>query len=257
MTRTPTGRAGGITGHPPAPSAPKPAPEAALTAPGAGRGKVEPSAPARAVPAAVRGGGRDAPSRNATREGTAGPGALPPGPAQSSAPGISLPAPGAGRGKKTEPIHPPAPSRAAPAAVPPGGRGTKASAGAEQGRAPASTSPPDEGKSGGAEGGEPALRRRTPRAGSPTRIDPAGDGRLNAASPAARPLSGDDFRKAWKAAESAKNATARRGRARRPSASASPGVGRLRVAPPRRESFADAPPPEIRIRPPEPPPEAA
>jgi hypothetical protein len=75
--------------------------------------------------------------------------------------------------------------------------------------------------------------------------------------PAAAPLSGEDFRKAWKAAESAKNATARRRRGRRTNTAASPGVGRLRVAAPRTETFDVPPTPTITLRTPPEPPEAA
>lgn len=213
-----------------------------LTVPSAACGKVEPCpAPSRAVPAAVSsGGGRDDPSRNADREGNAGPVVGTAGPAQSSP---SEPAPpGSGGAGGTE-SPPPAPSRIAPVVRPPGGRGPHASPLVAEGRA------------GGDEGGGPALRRRTPGAGSPPVTSPAG-GRRSVTPPAAG-LSGQDFRKAWKAAESAKNAAARRARGRGTNTAASPGVGRLRVAAPRSETFDVPPPPTIVLRTPPEPPEAA
>jgi hypothetical protein len=223
-------RAGG-TSHPLAPPASRPAPEAA--SPGAACGQVEPCpAPARTVPAVDQAdGGQGNPSRSADREGTACPVVGATGQAQSSPREPSPPGSGGARG--TGPAHPPVSSRIT------------------------QTSPlVAEGRAGGDAGGGPAQSTRTTGAGSPPVTRPAGGGRVNAPPPAV-PLSGQDFRKAWKAAESAKNAAQRRGRARRPSADASPGVGRLRVAAPRSETFDAPPPPTITLRTPEPPDEAA
>lgn len=254
MTTSPRKRAGG-TGHPPALPASGPA-QGGCERPGAEGGRPVSWPAARVVPAAGGSAGRDDPSRVAEREGNnAGPAVGTVGPAQSPVPeGSPLPRRGVRDG-----ANPPASSRTAPAAAPEtGGRGTHAGVGAVQGHAPAQTSPSGtEGSPGRDEGGEPTPRRRTPGEGSPPAMSPAGGWRSTATPPAAAPLSGEDFRRAWKAAESAKNAAGRRGRARRPNASTSPGVGRLRVAAPRPEAFDAAPPPEIKIRPPEPPPEAA
>jgi len=233
MTASPRKHAGG-TGHPPALPAVDPAPRPDPSS-GAGRGQAVPTPAARA----------------------AGPGVGAPGPASTFPPEPPPPRGSGGTSGETEPSPPSAAPRTAPAAsTPVGGRGTSTSVGPEQGPGPAATSPPVQG-SGGAEGGEPARRRRTPGVGSPTDTSPAGDRRVNAASPAAVPLTGDDFRKAWKAAESAKNAAGRRRRGGKPRPVVSPGVGRLRVAAPRPEAFGDAPPPPLRLRTPEPPDTAA
>lgn len=244
-----------------------PAPESAprdSTPVGAARGQVEPrslQAPARSVPAAeLADGGPGSPSRNAVREGTAGPMAATIGPAQSPATGIP-PYPGAARGEKAAPVNLPAPSRAAPAASPPvGGRGTRSrgdslgrTAGAVEGRAPAQTAPPSEGSPAGAGGGIPVARRRAPGGGVPPAADPVGGRRSDTSPPAAGRLRGKDAMRAWQDALSDRNATARRGRGSRPDAASSPAVGRLRVAPPRPEAFDDEPPPPLRIRRPEPP----
>jgi hypothetical protein len=242
MTLTPRSRAG-ETGHPLASSAPEPSPEAAsLTVPDAACGRAVPTPAARTVPAAVSGGGQGNPSRREVREGIAGPVVGTIGPAQSSP---SEPVPlGFGGARGTE-SPPPAPSRPAPVVRPPGGRGPHTSTSVAEGRA------------GGDEGDGPPLRRRTPGVGSSPTPIPAGGRRSSAMPPAAGPLSGEDFRKAWKAAESAKNAAARRRRGHRTSTPASPGVGRLRVAAPRSEVFDAPPPPTIVLRTPPEPPEAA
>jgi len=232
MTRIPQEHAGG-TSHPLAPPAVDPAPEADPSS-GAGCGQAVPT-PAAPVAGPVA--------------GTTGP---------ASASPSEPPPPGSGGASgERGPRHLAAPPRNAPAVSPPvGGRGTSTSVGPEQGPGPAATSPPVQG-SGGAEGGEPALRRRTPGVGSPTDTSPAGDRRLNAASPAAPPLRDQAFRDAWKAARSEQAKDQRRRRGGKPRPVASPGVGRLRVAPPRPESFDAPPPPSIRIKHPPEPPEAA
>lgn len=224
---------------------PQPAPEAAcLRVPGAACGNVGPrSAPARAVPAAATDGVRGNPSRVAVRGGIAGSVVGTAGPVQSSS---SEPAPlgsGGDRGTESPPL---APSRIAPVVRPPGGRGPHTSPLVAEGRA------------GGDEGGGPARSTRTTGAGSPPVTDPGGGAMSKGALPPdSKPLSGEDFRKAWKAAESAKNAAARRRRGHRASAPASPGVGRLRVAAPRSGTVDTPPPPTIRVKPRTDPPEAA
>jgi hypothetical protein len=189
---------------------PQPAPEtASLTVPDAARGNVGPRpAPARAVPAAAQADGvRGNPSRNADREGNAGPAVGTVGPAQSSP---SEPAPlGSGGASGTE-SPPPAPSRIAPVVRPPGGRG------------PQSSPPVAEGRAGGDEGGGPALRRRTPGAGPSPVPSPAG-GRLSTSPPAVRGLRGRDALKAWQAAKSGQAKDARNNRGRYP---AKPAGGR-------------------------------
>jgi hypothetical protein len=241
------------------PHTPDPAPDAAsLSVSAAGRGQAVPTPAARAVPAAVsRGAGRDEPSRIALRGGGAGPAVGTAGPAATSPPESPTPGSGGARGK-TGPVHPPASPRSAPTAVPPfGSRGTPSRVGPGQGPGPASTSPPAaEGRARGDEGGGRESRVRTAGERPSPVTSPAG-GRLSSSPPAVRGLRGKDALRAWKAAESAKNATQRRGRARRPNTDASPGVGRLRVAAPRSETFDVPPPPTIRVKRPEPPDEAA
>lgn len=256
MTRTPKDRTeAGATSA--GLGAPVPAPPGSLSVACAEGGQAETTPAARATPVAATSLGGREPSRTAIRGGSACPVVGTAGQASTSPPEPPTRGSRGARGKEGPldlglPAARPRPSSR-------DGRGTSASVGPEQGHGPASTSPPGtEGSPGGARKGEPALRRRTPGVGSPSDTSPAGDRRLNAASPAAPlPLSGDDFRKAWKAAESANAAAGRNRRGKRPNTAASPGVGRLRVAAPRPEAFDAPPPPSIRIRPPEPPPEAA
>ncbi len=174
-TRDNQDRPGGEA-HPAAPPGPESAPGRSPLA-GADRGQVEPpsGAPARPVPAAdVESGSRDISSQHVgSCEGTAGPGAPSPGPAQASPPAFKRQGDGdAGAG-------PAAPRPAAGSAETPSSGGRPGS--------------PDDGK------------------------DAGGAARVTAAAPPVRNgMSGQDARKAWRAAESAKAKAARNQRGRYP-----------------------------------------
>jgi translation initiation factor IF-2 len=252
--------------------------------------------PAPTSLAAVVARGDQGPSRGAAPEETAGPGTLLPGSAQTSAPRAAPTAPGAeretadptpaspaapaalpepprqpGRSSSAREPNPPGTRsargsaspvpgspRTAPAAADPpssGGRGIPKTAGSPSGAGPASASPPDP---GGSESGR-GRRGRQGAVAAPPITGPEGAARRQtAAAPSgSTPLRGEDFRRAWKAAESARNAAGRRGRARRADPAASLGSGRIRLAPRPPAAFDDAPPPDLRLRTPEPPDEAA
>jgi hypothetical protein len=246
MTRRPIAseppeRAAGAA-HPAVPAALGPAPEAASAVPAAacGEGSVNRPGLARTAPAADGDGRRGMPSRVAARGGTAGAGNRSPAPAPTSAQEGSAP-PDPAIARRASRGQPPASARSAPAAYPnSGGRG-------------ATSSLPERGGSGGARDG--GSGGEVQAAGPPPAIGPGGGARTTAApSPG---FSGQEFRDRYKAALSAGAADRRRGRTRRPDPAASPAAGRIRLASRPPERFGDAPPPDLRLRPPEPPDEAA
>lgn len=123
---------------------------------------------------------------------------------------------------------------------------------------PAPASPPAAlGRGRGAREEGPGSGIPRAAAGSPPAGEPGGDARVRtASSPGTRPLSGQEFRDQWKAARSS-NAAAGRRRGGKPRPVVPPGSGRLRAAGPRPASFDELPAPPLRIKLPDPPPEAA
>lgn len=174
-----------------------------------------------------------------------------------------------GRGLNAADGHPPARAAAAPDAADsrPGVRVTPSRGVARQGVPGPSPEPPGdgpapdslpvaEGRAGGAEGGPGGVQGS---AGPLPAGEPGRGARLRQTAPlpgTTRPLAGQEFRDAWKAARSS-NAAAGRRRGGKPKPAVQPGSGRLRVAAPRAEAFDDPPPPALRIKLPPEPPEAA
>lgn len=202
------------------------APESAAAMPPvvdvAASGKVERAslpAPAREPLAARPGiGGQGNPPRTAERGGTAGAGRRAPAPAQTSAtegtaPPVPVPSRRAGRQGPSA-----GGARNAPAVYPEqGGRGTHSSDGLPAGASPPSSSPSAQGGAGtGAREGVPGGMRAA--AGPSPAIEPGGGGRPRGTPPpgTTTPLSGQNFRDAYRKAQSEAAAAKRRGRGRYP-----------------------------------------